>query len=195
MSHVIATFGRRKKAERDGDEVADLIEGAWPRGPQERFQFSEGEFNRIEVRAVGRQKPELGARRFDRPTHLRLLVGGEVVEDDDVAAPQGRCEDLFDVREKRRVIDRTIEHRRRPQPLESQRRDDRVHLPMAARGVIAEARPTGAPAIAANQIRRDSTFVEKDVLSDIAERQPCLPSAPVSDDVRPSLFVGVDGFF
>ena len=150
MSHVIATFGRRKKAERDGDEVADLIEGAWPRGTQERFQFGEGEFNRIKVRAVGRQKPELGARRLDRPTHLRLFVGGEVVEDDHVAASQGRREDLFDVREKRRVIDRPIEHRWRTQPLASQRRDDGVHLPMAARGVIAQARATRTPAIAAD---------------------------------------------
>jgi len=195
MSHVIATFGRCEEAERDGDEVADLIEGAWPRGTQERFQFGEGEFNRIEVRAVGRQKPELGTRRLDRLTHLRLFVSGEVVEDDHVAAPQGRRKDLFDVREKRRVIDRPIEHRRRPQPLESQRRDNRVHLPMAAWGVIAKARATRTPTIAADQIRRDAAFVEKDVLSDIAERQPRPPSAPFSDDVRPSLFVGVYGFF
>ena len=150
MSHVMATFGRCEEAERDGDEVADLIEGAWSRGTQERFQFGEGEFNRIEVRAVGRQKPELGARRLDRLTHRRLFVSGEVVEDDHVAAPQGRREDLFDVREKRRVIDRPIEHRRRPQPLEAQCCDDRVHLPMAARGVIAQARATRTPAIAAD---------------------------------------------
>lgn len=87
MSHVIATFSRREKPERDGDQVADLIEAAWPGGAQKCFQFREGEFNRIEVRAVGWQKPELGAYRFDRPTDFRLFVSREVVEDDHVAAP------------------------------------------------------------------------------------------------------------
>jgi hypothetical protein len=195
MSHVIATFGRREQAERDRDEVADLVETSRARGPQERFEFGEGEFNRIEVRTVGRQKSELRARRFDRLPDLGLLVGGEVVEDDDVAAPQRGREDLFNVGEKRRIVDRPIEHGRRAEPLEPQRGDHRVHLPVAARGVIAQARAPRTPAVTADQIGRDAALVEKDVLPHIAEREPGAPPASFSDDVGAPLFVGVYGFF
>ena len=53
MSHVVATFGRREEAERRRDQGADLIEAARSRRPEERFQFGEREFDRVEVGTVG----------------------------------------------------------------------------------------------------------------------------------------------
>jgi hypothetical protein len=70
-----------------------------------------------------------------------------------------------------------------------------VHLPVTAGRVIAEPGAAGTPAIAADHIGRDPALVEKDVLVDIAKRQPGAPPAAFSDDVGPALFVGVNRFF
>jgi hypothetical protein len=67
-------------------------------------------------------------------------------------------------------------------------------LPVTARRVIVEARAAETPAIAAKEIGRDATFIEKDVLPRIAERQPVSPPAAVSGDVGAPLLVGVDRF-
>ena len=47
-----------KRLQRDRNELHDLVEAARSRGAQERFQFGEGLFDRIEVWAVGREKTE-----------------------------------------------------------------------------------------------------------------------------------------
>jgi len=54
---------------------------------------------------------------------------------------------------------------------------------------------TGTPPIAPQQIRRDPTFIEKDVLPRVVQRLPRAPAAPLSGDVGPPLFVGVECFF
>ena len=82
-----------------------------------------------------------------------------------------------------------------PEPVEPQRGDDRVRLPMTAGRVIAEARARGTAAIAAQQIRRDAAFIEEDVLAHVAQRLPRPPLAPRRGDIRPALFVGVYRFF
>ena len=69
---------------------------------------------------------------------LSAACGHEIVEDDDIAGAQRRHQDLFDVGEERRIINGAIEHRGRAQPLETERGDHRVCLPVTARGVIAE---------------------------------------------------------
>jgi hypothetical protein len=67
------------------------------RGPEERFQFRERHLDRIEVRAVGRQKSDPSARGFDRRAQLGLFVNGEIVEHDDIASAQCRGEHLLHV--------------------------------------------------------------------------------------------------
>jgi hypothetical protein len=118
VPHVIAAFGGREAAERDRDEGVDLIEAPRPGRPEEGFQFGEGLFDRVEVGTVRRQKPELRADAFDRGVDLGLLVDDEVIEDHDVAGLQRGHEDLFDVGEETRIIDRAIEDGRRADPLE-----------------------------------------------------------------------------
>ena len=85
MPDKIAAFSRSEEAKRDGDQVADVVKGPGTRRPDERFQFCEGQFDRIEIRAVGRQEAEVGADGFDRRSHRGVFVDGEVVEDDHIA--------------------------------------------------------------------------------------------------------------
>ena len=61
--------------------------------------------------------------------------------------------------------------------------------------MIVDAVAPQTPPIAAEQVRRDAAFIEKDVLAHVAERQPGPPAAALSRDVEPPLLVGVDRFF
>ena len=195
MSDEIPAFLRRAQFERDRDEFDDLIEAARSRRPQERFQLRKRELDRIEIRTVRREKLQPRAALFHRRTHLWLFVRREIIQDHDIARVQRRRENLFDIREERRVIDRPIKDRRRSEAIEAQRHDDGVGLPVTAGGVITEARAARAAAIAAQQIGRDPALVEKEIVADVAERLDAPPLAARGGDVRTALFVGVYGFF
>jgi hypothetical protein len=195
VAGVGRAFVGREKFQRNGDEPADLIEGARTRGAQEGFQFGERELDRIEVRTIGREESHPRADLLDRGLHLRLLVDREVIEDNDVAGAQRGHQHLLDVREERRTIDGPIEHRRCAETLKTKRGDHGVGLPMAARGVIAEAGAARTAAVAPQQIGRHAAFIEKDILTRIVERLSLAPPPTVSRDVGPALFVGVYRFF
>lgn len=190
----VATFGRGEQVERRGDQRAHLIEGARACGAEERLQFGEGEFDRIEVGAVRREKPEMGADGFEGGADLRLFVDREVIEHHDVAGSQRGHQHLFDIGEERRIVDRSVEDRRRAQPLEPQRGDDGVCLPMAAGRVVVQPDAARAAAVAAQQVGRHAAFIEKHILAYVAQWLPGLPLPPGGGDIRPALFVGVYGF-
>jgi hypothetical protein len=195
MPGIVGAFVGREEVERRRDQGADLIEAARPRRSQERFELAERELDRIEVRTVGRKKPQVRPGLLKGHPDVGVLVHREIVEHDDIAGLERRDQDLFDVGEKTRTIDRPIKHGWRPESLEAERRDHRMRLPVAAGGVIGEPRAARAPAVATQQIGRDAAFIEKDVPPPVAERQPLTPAAPRSRDVRATLFVGVDRFF
>jgi hypothetical protein len=195
VPHVICAFGGGEETYRGRDQLAHVVEGAWPCGAEDRLQFGKGLFDRIEVRTVRRQKPDVRPGRFNRGTDLRLLMNREVVEHDDVARPQRGHQDLFDVGAERGRVDGAIEDRRRGEPVDAQSGDDGVRLPMAARGVVMQAGAARAAAIPTQQIGGDAALIEKDVLVHIAQRLPCLPLATGRCDIRTALFVGVYRFF
>ena len=149
MGDVVGALVRHEEPEGRRHQFADVVERARTRGPHQGFQFREGHLDRIEVGTVGRQKSELRARGFDRRAHLGLLMDGEVVEHDDIAPSERGHEDLLDVGAERDGVDRAIEDRRGRQLGGAERGDYRVRLPMAARGVIRNARPARASRIAA----------------------------------------------
>lgn len=195
MPDVIRAFGGSVERERGRDQGIDVVKGARARRPQEGFELREGLFDRIEVRAIRRKESEEPAARLNRRAHVGLFVDRQVVEHHHVAGPERRRQDLLDVGQKAGVVEGTVKDRRRGQPLEAQTGDDGVALPMAEGRVIAEALAARTPAIAAEQIRRHPAFIEEDVLADVTERLPVAPARAGHDDIRPTLFVGVYGFF
>ena len=54
----------------------------------------------------------MGASGLDGATNAVDAMGGQVVHDDDIAGPQGRGEDLFDVGPEGVAIHRSLEHHR-----------------------------------------------------------------------------------
>lgn len=82
-------------------------------------------------------------------TNLRLFMGREIVEDDNIAGSQRRHQHLLNVGAERGRVDRAIEDGRRGQLRRAQRCDDRVRLPMTARRVIGDARTPQTARVAA----------------------------------------------
>lgn len=195
MANKIAAFRGCEETERDRDQIAHVIKRPGPRGSDEGFQFRKGQFDRIEIWAIRRQEAELRTDGFDRGTHRWLFVDGEIVEHDHIASAERWDQDLLDVGEKRRIVDRSVKDGRGGEAVEAQRRDDGVCLPMAAGRVIAQARAAETAAVPTQQIRRDPAFIQKQILRHVAERLPRLPLPPGGGDIRPTLFVGVYRFF
>lgn len=172
-----------------------MIEGARAGRAEERLQFGEREFDRIEVWTVGRQKAEVRAGVLNRRPHLGLFVGGEIVEDDDIPRSERRHQDLLDIGAEREGIDGAVKHGRRRQLRRAERRDHRVGLPVAAGCVIRDARASRTAGIAAKQVRGDTRFIDEDILAGIVKWEPIPPTTTSGGDIRTPLFVGVYGFF
>jgi len=191
----VPAFRWRTQRQRDRDEFDDVVERARPRGTQEGFQLRKRKFDRIQVGAVRRQELEPRAPLFHGRTDLRLFVGRQVVEHDHVPGLERGREDLLDVGEERRIVDRPIKHGRGIEPAEAQAHDNGVRLPMTARCVIAQPGPARAAPIPAQQIGRDAALIQKDVLAHVPQGLHPRPLPARSGDIRPALFVGVYRFF
>lgn len=172
-----------------------MVEIARSRRAHEGLQFRKGQFDWIEVGTVGREKAEPRTDGFDRRLHLGLFVHREVVEDDHIAWPERRHEDLLDIGEKRRVVDGPIKDGGRREAVDAQARNHCVGLPMATRRVIAQAHAARTAPIAAQEIGGDAGLVDEDVGARVVQRLRVLPAATRRGDIRPALFVGVYGFF
>ena len=102
---------------------------------------------------------------------------------------------MLDVGEEAGIVDRTIEHRRCGEPFQPQGGNEGLCVPVTTGCVVMEADAAGTSAVPAQQIRRHAAFIDKDILTRIAEREPRSPLPPLRRDISPSLFVGVYGFF
>lgn len=148
MFDVVSAFVGHEEAEGGAHQLAHVLEGARTSRAEERLEFGEGQFDRIEIGTVRREKPQVRADLLNRRPDFGLLVGGEIIEYHHIARTERGHEHLLDVGEERRAINRAIKHRRGRQLRGAERRDDRVRLPMTARGVIRDAIASPAPRIA-----------------------------------------------
>src|SRR5262249_40888606 len=90
MSDVVRAFSRQEQRECGAHQVADLVKRAGAGSAQERFQFGERQFNRIEIWTVGWEKAQLGSRLLDGEANFGLLVSRQVIEHDDITALERR---------------------------------------------------------------------------------------------------------
>ena len=130
MPKVVATLRRIEAVQEWFERGPKHLDGADGAGAQQRFQLGECHFDRIEIGAVGRQESKRRAGRLDRLAHAGDLVRAEIVQDHQIARPQGRHQDLLDERQERGAIDRAVEHAGRADAITAQGRDDGGGLPV-----------------------------------------------------------------
>ena len=145
--------------------------------------------------AVGRQVEDLGAAGGDGLADTGHLVSWEVVEHDDVAAPQGRGEHVPDVDPEGFAIHGPVEHPGRGQPREPEAGDEGHGLPMAKGHAVPAALADRRPAIKARHLGVDACLIEEDEAMRIDEGLGCPPQPAAGRDVGPVLLGRAQGFF
>src|SRR3954470_23239644 len=77
--------------------LPEAVTGAFADLSEQRLEFGEGLLDRIEVGAVGWQVEQPGLAAFDGLLNAGDLVAGQIIHDDNIARPQRRGENLFDI--------------------------------------------------------------------------------------------------
>ena len=144
----------------------------------------------------------------DEAGFLRDLVRGHVEHlkrhdwnpdaaglDDDVAAVQGRHQEVLDVGQERAAIDRAIEHAGRVDAVGAQRRKKGERSPAAVRHLRPQSLAARCAAVGARHIGFRRGLVDEDQPSRIKPALILLPPRAPPGDRRPVLLAGVHGFF
>ena len=97
------------------------------------FQLGIGLFDRVHVRAVGRQVSQFGSGSFYELLDPRPLVAREIVQDDDVAWREHGDEALLHPVLERSGVDRAVESLLSHEAGKAQGGDERDRLVMAVR--------------------------------------------------------------
>src|ERR1700733_4079517 len=95
--------------------------------------------DRVEIGGVFGQEDEAGSDSSDGLPHLLALVGAEIVEDDDVARLEGRCEELLDIGAEAFAVNGAVEQAGRIDAVIAQGGKKRRGLPAAMRNLVDEA--------------------------------------------------------
>lgn len=89
--------------------LVDVLYGSSLSLAEPVLELCEGLLDGVEVWAIGRQEDELCAGVSDGTAHFLALVTAEIVEDDDIARPEGGDQELLDVGPELLAVDRAIE--------------------------------------------------------------------------------------
>src|ERR1017187_9604029 len=110
-----------------------IIQSAGGRLAQVCLEFSESQFNGIEIGAVRRQRAEANPARRKQLADRMDFVGGEIVEDERVAFAQLRTEHLLQISRENLGIDSTFNQKGRFDAFMAQGRNEGGTLPVAVR--------------------------------------------------------------
>src|SRR3954469_20976040 len=125
---------------------AEVVIGASTGAPEGLLDLGERFLDRIEVGRIGRERQEAGAASLDSSADARVVVGGEVVGDNDLSGAERRGQAVADVAQEAVGRHRPIEAQDRADAGEGQRGDEVLFSPRLA-GAVAWARwPRGARA-------------------------------------------------
>jgi len=152
-----------------GEEIADFADGA-PEGvdgpdrpgAQQGLELGESHLDWIEVGAIGRQEQEPSALGANGCLSGRAFMGGQIVQDDEVAGLEGRGQLGFDVSLEDAPIHRRIDDEWRGERATAQAGDEGLRLPMAERDLGKKPLAFGATAAQAGHLGGGSSLVEED---------------------------------
>ena len=151
--------------------------------------------DRVQVRAVGRQVPDLRPGRRDQLSHPRTFVAGEVVQHDDLTAMQRRQQNPLDIDLESIAVDRPVQRPGSMDPVEADRREHGRGFPVARRGGRQQPPATRTTAVRADHVRLGPAFIDESQASrvDVRRVEPPLPAG--LPYVGPVLLGGSERFF
>lgn len=185
----------REGVEKSSDTPPCCLDGSFGGFSQQGFEFGEDLLDRIEVGAIGRQEQQPRACRTNGLAHSLALVAAKIVHDDDIARLERRDQELLDIGQEASAVDRTIEHRRRVDPVVPKRREEGQCFPVAVRHLGPQPLAAPAAAMGAGHIRLGPSFIDEDEAPGIEPALIPLPARPSAGNVTAILLAGQHAFF
>lgn len=195
MSQIVGALLRSKEQQEIADAPPCCFDGSFFRLSNKRFQLGEHHFDRVEVRAVGRQEQEMCAAFADCCPCGRALVASQIVQDDDIACLQRRNEALPDPSGERSTIDGPVEHTGCDDAVSAQPGQKGQGLPVTMRNPGDQRLPALAPATGAGHVGLDPGFVDEDKPFRIKAMLVRLPARPEPGNLRSVLLARHQCFF
>src|SRR5204862_504241 len=146
--------------------------------PELGLQLREALLDRVQVRRVPGQEPQLSPAGFDRRARRVAVVGAQVVGDDDLAGAQGRGQDLVDVRLERGAVQRAVQQQAGPEAVQRQGGDQGAVLAAPARDAPDGALTAWPTGVAAGQAAVAAGLVEPDPAPGLEPGRPGPPGLP-----------------
>jgi len=125
---------------------------------------------------------------------LALRWAAQVVEDDDVPAPQRRCQYPLDVEIERPHVHRSVGDAGRMAPVVAQGHDERLRVPVSGRGVVDQAPADRGPARGLDHVG----LVDEDRAFDVVAHEgsaECRPEAALLRHIGTLPLTGPEVFF
>jgi len=172
-----------------------IIQGTGRRLTQVGFEFSEGQFNGVEVRAVRWQVADTHPASREQPGDVLDLVGGEVVEDDGVAGAQLRTKHMLKIGGEDLGIDGSFNQKGGFDAFMAQGGNEGGTLPVAVWNGTGTSLTDLTATVQAGQLGVQSRFVDKHQSANIPVGLLSAPTCPGGFNVRPILLGGARRFF
>ena len=142
-----------------------------------------------------RQEEELGSGRADERPNDLATVAADIVQDDDVALPQGRQQNLLDIGGEAFAVDRAFEQPGRGDPVVPQCGQERHGPPAAGRDLADQAAAARRPAAQRRHIGAGPGLVNEDQAAGIDAVLVLDPLRPPARDVGTVAFASHHAFF
>jgi len=141
------------------------------------FELGERHLDGVQVRAVGRQEQHPGALGLDGGFGIGTFVGGQIVEDDDVAFRQSWCQLGFNPGIEDDPVHRLIDDEGRGQAPMAQSGDKGLGFPVTEWGLRPKPQAFERASAQPGHLGGGAGFVDEDETVALAP-QPRLPTAP-----------------
>ena len=159
------------------------------------FEFGKSHFDRIEVRAVGGQVLHARSACLDQRFDGGDFMGGQVVQDHDVAREQFWAEHLLEISGKALGVECTFDQKGSHHALRAQACNRRGTAPVAMRHVRNTTLVLRAASVQPRHLRVQSGFIDEDQLFAVQLGLLLPPVFPRGFHVGPLLLGGVQRFF
>ena len=195
MAKEVLAFGWAELGDEIADAVPERVHRALGVFAEVGFELREGRFDRVEVRRIGRQEPQLGLGRFDGFAYVFAFVRTQIVHDDDVAGRQRGDQNLFDIGLEPIAVHRPVQHHRRGQAADAQARREGGDFPMPVRDLAFETLASRASPARARHVGGAPGFIDEHQLAWIEPGLLGAPGLPRGRYVGTILLAGQHAFF